>query len=545
MKKWFGIALVGLTGLASADYLKLWEPKMNSQLQGASTGAKSGGYWFTYGGVTGKVDPLKELPLKNNIATNDALKVTASGTWDYGAAGFDFFDSGSSSTLPIDKAPYAWGNTYTGMCFVFSNVSAADMIKVVAKQTDTKDDGKDPASAFVPAGSTQQKFFVSLTNGFTAVSGGPTYGLAKITGLELAFSKIGTFTLTEVGLTTGTDCSEAGQSSLITIPSSTSEMSSSGSSVKIWEASNSNQIVNPAATSSASSGYWYTLAKSGPTIAPTSGANLISSVTANAAMVAKVVWQYTTDAAVAALGFDFFNNGSATTKKAMDLSAYAGTCVVYSATNDRVNLVLKQNGVADDGSDYAVTLGAGNGKVFIPWTSFAQPVGATTTYSQDLTEINAMQFAFKGSASIAISEMWLGDGCPATVTKAPDAASIKITAASSSSAKPSSSSAKPSSSSTKPSSSSAASAVLGATSSHDFGISAVSGGKVQFFAQGSREVSLDVYSMQGTLVTNLYHGKASGNMTASWNQNAVQQGVYMLRLTSGSEVRVLRTTVSR
>lgn len=544
MKKWFGIALVGLTGLASADYLKLWEPKMNSQLQGASSGTQSGGYWFTYGGTTGKVDPLPELPLKNNIATNDALKVTASGTWDWGAAGFDFFDSGSSTTKPVDKDTYAWGTTYTGMCFVFSNVSAADMVQVVAKQTNTLDDGTDPASAFVPAG-TNQKFFVSLTNGFTNVAGGPTYDLTKITGLELAFKKIGTFTLTEFGLTTGIDCSEAGQSSLITIPSSTSEMSSSGSSVKIWEASNSNQIVNPAATSSASSGYWFTLAKSGPTITPTSGANLIATVTANAAMVAKVVWKYTTDAAVAALGFDFFNNGTATTKKAMDLSAYEGTCVVYSATNDRVNLVLKQNGVADDGSDYAVTLGAGNGKVFIPWSSFAQPAGATTTYAQDLTAINAMQFVFKGSASIAISEMWLGDGCPATVTAAPDAATIKISAASSSSSKPSSSSAKPSSSSTKPSSSSAASAVLGATSSHDFGISAVSGGKVQFFAQGSREVSLDVYSMQGNLVANLFHGKASGNMTASWNQNAVQQGVYMLRLTSGSEVRVLRTTVSR
>lgn len=517
------IAFSVFAGLASADYLKLWEPSMGSQLKGATTATQEGGYWFTYGSPTFTVSPASEMPLKNNISTNDALSVTATGTLGWGAAGFDFYNNGDIDAS--EKTPYDFGG-YTGVCVVLEAASSADVIEIRAKQTDTQNDGTDPAFKGIAKGNST--IYISLNTGFT---GSSPYDLSKVTGLELAFKKVGSFSVKELGLTTLSDCSEAGLNTSLTIPTTTAE---DDNAFKIWDASYTNQVKNSSESTTPNGGYWFTVAQSGPTIAPAKSADIIATVAENTAMVAQVTWKYLTDAAVAALGFDFFDNGTSANKEAMDLSAYEGVCAVYSASNDRIQLALKHKGAVEDGSDYFVRLGSGNGKVFIPWTDFQQPAGAASTYDKDLTQITGMQFVFAGfSADLAVSELYLGSGCPASVAEAPEASSTTIITT-----KPSSSSA------TTPSSSSQANAVLSQTASSELNLHRVSPSHISFFVAAGQMASLELYSPQGERVQTLFNGLSQGNMNVAWNQGALKPGIYWLRLSSGSQVRMKSVVLS-
>lgn len=522
-----GLALVACATFTQAEYTKIWAPRMSSQLKGASDATKPGGYWFSYNGSTYKVSPASGLPLKNNIVTNKSfLGVSGSGTFDWGAAGFDFYDNGDIEASL--KTPYGSFGNNTRLCIVLDKISAAGVVKVVAKQTDTENDGKDPFVSVDLAGS--QTVDIALADGFGNQSGGNAYDITKLVGLELAFQKTGSFNVLEVGLTDAGDCSAAGASPEYLLPSTTTAENPEGSAVRIWGADSANKMGTPGTDAP---GYWFTTAADGPTILPATK-NIPATVTKNTAMVAHTTWTYTKDGANAALGFDFMDNGTSTNKAVFDLSAYEGICVGYSANDDRVAVAIKQKGAADDGSDYVAVLGKGSGKVFLPWTDFAQPKGLVSSkyYALDLTQATGLQFVFQGfSSKLAVSELWLGNGCPAVVAEAPSAATTTTVATSSSSSSSvrSSSSAR-SSSSTTP--------VLQVAASKGFGITEIGVDHISYYVNAGQAMQVYLMGPRGDVVAKLYDGYGKGHGSIALNRGALKPGVYMVKLVAGSNSEV-------
>jgi len=334
--------------------------------------------------------------------------------------------------------------------------------------------------------------------------------------------------------------------------------------VKIWDKTFSNQGKGiggaiGADTSTLKAGYFYTEA-SVASIAPASDAPLIASITASNAIGVNVTNWPAADGAPypsASLGWDFYNNGALvklrTGKKTFDLTAYQGFCITYNTNianaynTDKVWVKVMQSDFDDTwGTDYYTEITGAGTKAWMPFSAMAIPTWCDAACQtakvkpKDFSKAVAVGFAAKGGGTFAMTEFGLGNSAAdcASMTAAAAPTTIITTAAVSSS-----SAVKVSSSSVK-ASSSAAAAILNVASTADFGITNVGKNTVNFFVQSSRMVTLEAYDLLGNRVATLFNGVAQGNVTAQWNSSSMKQGVYMFRLSSGSDVRMIRGTVA-
>jgi hypothetical protein len=270
------------------------------------------------------------------------------------------------------------------------------------------------------------------------------------------------------------------------------------------------------------------------------------------------------------IGIDFYDNGDVkpAVKKPLDISAYKGICITYATSVEAAvgsegawRLTLKQTTIDNNGQEWYSDLTPATGlKAFFPFTGFAQPdwvkLPDNPPTAMALALATGLELSAKDNGKASMSELGLAltaAECTAGMTQPAPNLTFTVAAASSgavvSSGVVASSAVVKSSAVLKSSSSaaksSASTAILAVAATADFGITNVNKNAVSFFVQDSRMVSLDAFDLMGNRVANLYKGMAQGNMSAQFNGKSLKQGVYMIRLTSGSDVRMVRTTVAR
>jgi len=572
LMKSFGIALLGFVALSGAAVV--WQSTTGKQVFLAD-GTTLGDYWYGYG-YNYSSGMVTTTPADFGVASSASTPMTAvltlyssqvvpsSGSAYDPYAGVGFGWKAASATYDISaKGPLCI--TYTSDKALTGTVKAAtgyDFAMAAASSASTVTVDLTVAGAVAAAtASTGVGFQYQSTPGTTATINFFKIELGACGSLSssstASSSSVATSSSSAAVSSSGTSSSSAAVSSSSTTVSSSSVVANPNY-IKLWDVSMSNQAkgvgsVPGADTTTLKAGYFYTQAATA-TVAPASGAPLIASITASNAIGIKVAaWPATVPPyPSASLGLDLYNNGAAVTtrtgKKVLDLTAFGGLCITYNSSDSIAVKVMQQNYVDTWGTDFYSILKASGSKTYVPFATMANPSWATVAQSpaKDFTKVVAIAFAAQGNTTFTMTELGLAKASTdcASMTATTSPATISLGTSSSSTIVASSSS-KASSSSATLSSSSKASATLTPAMENGFGFTQVSKSEVRFHTEASREVTLEVFNTTGVLVRSMYQGQVNGDVTVQMKGAPLRTGLYIYRLSSGSDVRVTRAVINR
>jgi len=529
---------------------------------------------------------------------------TATNYYPYAGFGFDWQKAGGTTASPL-KYPVDL-SAHTALIFKYTSTKA--IIVEWAQSDDPSPDDGSAFFCMLPVSTKlgyhtcdlvqsedstkgfKQPYWVTDTRTFDPSTAVSLKFVVKTAGVSANFTIYSIFAddttkgWPETSSSAVTSSAVDLSSSSVVVPSSSSSSVVGAASDMIWIPSLINQIQHD----ELAGGYWYGYADAAGSFEPSDFTTVADSIPAILTPGAS---------GFAAIGFDWLDNGDPAPdpKGALDISARSNLCFKYNSTAALI-LVLKQQDVADSCPQMVLTIpkSTTDSVAFFKLAGFKKEnwtkAGCSVT-APNFTKQTGVHIQNKSTAAVSMNLKAVGfdNYCGTPNILVGYSSSVK---ASSSSVKVSSSSVKGSSSSVKASSSSAlinssssaldprctqvlsgttiwmladddtngvlnylesthpcyqgTSAILSGSVETGLGIAKVTNSEITFSTVSAGVVSIEMFSITGRSLGVIYNGSVSAGVhSAHWKGMNVRQGMYLFRLTQGSQTRVMNAVLTR